>query len=178
MTTIATRRLDLAPLSIEALEALIEGNQAALEAATGARFPEPLVAPPLMEDVLPYFRDMLRDDPAAAPWWARLIVVRASGEAAGSIGFTGPPEEDGSVIFGYSVYPTHQRQGIASEAAAGLAAWALEQPGVQVVRATIPPGHVASERVAAHAGLRRTGRIINDPDEGPVEVWERTRGQE
>ncbi|MCC7023368.1 MAG: hypothetical protein IT338_11090, partial [Thermomicrobiales bacterium] len=39
------------------------------------------------------------------------------------------------------------------------------------VRATIRPGHVASERVAAAAGLRRTGRIEDDPDEGPVEVW-------
>jgi hypothetical protein len=29
--------------------------------------------------------------------------------------------------------------------------------------------------VAAHAGLRRTDRMETDPDEGPVEVWERSR---
>lgn len=175
MTGIATRRLDLSPLTVEALEALIAGDRAALENATGARFPEPLVAPPLTDDVLPYFRDVLRDDPRIAPWWVRLIVVRETGEAAGSIGYSGRPEEDGSVLFGYSVYPSHQRQGIASEAAAALVAWALAQPEVLSVRATIRPGHVASERVAAHAGLQRTGRIFDDPDEGPVEVWERTR---
>jgi hypothetical protein len=46
---------------------------------------------------------------------------------------------------------------------------------VRIVRATIPPDHVASQGVAAKAGLRRTGRIEHDPDEGPVEVWDVSR---
>lgn len=173
MTVIATRRLDLIPLTVEALEALMAGDRTTLETATGARFPVPIEPPPLTSDVLSWFRDVLRDDPAISPWWARLIVVRETAEAAGSIGFSGRPEQDGSVLFGYSVYPSHQQQGIATEAAMGLVDWGLAQPGVLLVRATIAPGHVASERVATHAGLRRTGRIIVDPDEGPVEVWER-----
>lgn len=171
MTGPASRRLDLPPLTVEALAALIAGDRSALEAATGTCFPEPLAAPPLMEDALPAFLNALRADPVAAPWWARMIVLRETGEAAGSIGFSGPPDDSGTVTMGYSLYPAFQGKGIASEAARALVAWALAQPGARRVRATIRPGHVASERVAAAAGLRRTGRIEDDPDEGPVEVW-------
>jgi ribosomal-protein-alanine N-acetyltransferase len=168
-------RLDYPPLTIAALEALIAGDRATLEAATGARFPEPLAAPPLMEDALPFFRDALLADPAAVDWWGRAIVMRETGEVVGSAGFMGRPNSEGAVTMGYSVYASQQRQGIASEAAKALVEWALAQPEVRRVRATIRPGHVASERVAAAAGLLRTGRIEDDPDEGPVEVWERER---
>lgn len=175
MTPPASRRLDFPPLTVAALEALIAGDRTALEAATGVTFPEPLAAPPLMDDALPFFRDTLRENPDLSPWWARLIVLRETKQAAGSIGFTGGPDAEGAVTLGYSVYPSYQRQGITAEAAAALVAWALAQPGVRAVRATIPPGHTASERVAASAGLTRTGRIIDDPNEGPVEIWERAQ---
>jgi ribosomal-protein-alanine N-acetyltransferase len=173
---LSSRRLDLPPLTVAALDALIAGDRVALEAETGARFPEPLAAPPLMEDALPFFRENVLKDAGAAHWWARLVVLRETGEAVGSAGFTGAPDESGTVTLGYSVYPAYQRQGIAAEAAAALVAWALQQPGVRVVRATIPPDRVASQGVAARAGLQRTGRIEHDPDEGPVEVWELARG--
>jgi RimJ/RimL family protein N-acetyltransferase len=168
-------RLDLAPLSAEALDALIAGDAVTLEALTGARFPRPLAAPPLMEDALPFMRDALRGDPAAADWGPYLMVLRETGEAIGSAGFSGPPNGDGSVLMGYSVYPSFQGQGLASEAANALVDWALRQPGVHQVCATIAPWHQASQRVAAKAGLRRTDRVAHDPDEGLVEVWERSQ---
>lgn len=172
---LASRRLDLPPLTIAALEAMIAGDRQVLETATGVRFPEPLGAPPLMDDALPYFRDVLLASPEAEPWGPYLLVLRESGEAVGSAGFTGPPDPMGTVTLGYSVYPVFQRQGIASEAAEALASWALEQLGVRQVRATIPPQHNASQHVAARAGFRRTSLVEDDPDEGPVEVWERLR---
>lgn len=172
---ITAPRLDLAPLSVEALDALIAGDGKRLEALTGARFPRPLAAPPLMEDALPFMRDALRGNPAAAAWGPYLMLLRETGEAIGSAGFTGAPDGDGSVLMGYSVYPSFQGQGLASEAAAALVHWALRQAGVRQVRATIPPWHRASQRVAAKAGLRRTDRVEHDPDEGLVEVWERSR---
>ena len=172
---LASRRLDLSPLTIAALEALIAGDRPGLETATGARFPEPLAAPPLMDDALPHFRDVLLASPETEPWGPYLLILRESREAAGSAGFAGPPDATGTVTLGYSVYPVFQRRGIASEAAEALAGWALTQPGVHRVRATIPPRHIASQRVAASAGFRRTGLVEDDPDEGPVEVWERSR---
>jgi RimJ/RimL family protein N-acetyltransferase len=122
---------------------------------------------------LPHFRDVLRADPGAAPWWARLLIVRETGAAAGAAGFTGPPDARGTVTLGYSVYPAQQRCGIASEAAAALVTWALAQPGVRRVQATIPSGHTASRRVAEKAGMRRVG--AKETDDGLVDVWERAR---
>ena len=171
MSDPSSRRLDLTPLTLEALDALIVGDRQALEAATGATFPEPLAAPPLMDDALPHFRDVLRVDASVAPWWARLLIVRETGAAAGSAGFTGPPDSRGTVTLGYSVYPEQQCRGLASEAATALVTWALAQPGVRRVQATIPPGHTASRRVAEKAGMRRIGTI--ETDDGLVDLWER-----
>jgi [ribosomal protein S5]-alanine N-acetyltransferase len=171
----ASPRLEFRPLTIAAIEALIAGERKALEAETRATFPEPLSAPPEMDHALPAIRDSLRDDPESAFWGPFLIVLPETGEAVGSAGFVSQSSRDGLRELGYSIYPSFQGQGLASEAASILVAWALAQPGTGSVRATIPPWHVASQRVAARAGLRRTGRMETDPDEGPVEVWERTR---
>ena len=171
----ASPRLEFRPLTIEAIEALIAGDREALEAETLVRFPDPLSAPPEMDHALPAMRDSLRDDPESAVWGPFLIVAKETGEAVGSAGFSSEPSRDGQRELGYSVYPSFQGRGIASEAASALVAWALTQPGTRGVRATIPPWHVASQRVAARAGLRRTDRTETDPDEGPVEVWERSR---
>jgi ribosomal-protein-alanine N-acetyltransferase len=171
----ASPRLEFRSLTIKAIEALIAGDREVVEAETHARFPDPLAAPPEMEHALPAMRDSLRDDPESAFWGPFLIVLPETGEAVGSAGFASLSSRDGRRELGYSVYPSFQGQGIASEAASALVAWALAQPGTHTVRATIPPWHVASQRVATHAGLRRTGRLETDPDEGPVEVWERSR---
>jgi [ribosomal protein S5]-alanine N-acetyltransferase len=171
----ASLHLEFRPLTIVAIEALIAGDRETLETETLATFPEPLSAPPEMDHALPAMRDSLRDDPESAFWGPFLIVLPETGEAVGSAGFVSQSSRDGQRELGYSVYPSFQGQGIASEAASALVAWALAQPGTQSVRATIPPWHVASQRVATHAGLRRTGRMETDPDEGPVEVWERSR---
>ncbi|MBA3416514.1 MAG: GNAT family N-acetyltransferase [Chloroflexia bacterium] len=168
---IATERLLLPPLSADAIQSLIDGDKERLEALTGAWFPRPLAPPPLMADALPFFRDRLRDDPAIAPWWVRLIVRRDSGKAIGSAGFTGRPDVDGAVTLGYAVYPPFQNHGYATEAVRALTAWALRQPGVATIRATVPPSNAPSLRVVAKAGFHRAGETIVD-DEGEVEVWE------
>lgn len=81
MSVVASRRLDLTPMTVEALEALIARDPAALEAVTGVRFRRPLESPPLTEDVLPHFRDVLRDDPAIAALVG--AADRAPGDARG-----------------------------------------------------------------------------------------------
>jgi [ribosomal protein S5]-alanine N-acetyltransferase len=171
----ASPRLEFRPLTIAAIEALIAEDREALETETRATFPEPLSAPPEMDHALPAMRDGLRDDPESAFWGPFLIVAPETGEAIGSAGFVSQTSRGGQRELGYSVYPSFQGQGIASEAASILVAWALAQPGTHSVRATIPPWHVASQHVAARAGLRRTSLMETDPDEGPVEVWERLR---
>jgi len=107
-------------------------------------------------------------------WWARLLVERDTRRVVGSSGFVGPPDRDGVVVTGYAVYPEDQRRGYASEAVTALVAWALTQPGVRRVRATIHPTNPASRRVAAKAGLRMVGELRDEQD-GDLEVWELDR---
>lgn len=177
MTELASQRLLLVPLSLQALEALRRQDRVAAEAALAARWTAPELVPPLMTDALDYFSGIIAGNPGAAPWGARACLTRQSREVVGIAGFTGPPGETGSVTLGYSIFPMFQRQGFATEAAHILAEWALTHPGVRRIRATISPRNVASQRVAAAAGLQPTGATEDDPDEGPVMIWQRTREQ-
>jgi RimJ/RimL family protein N-acetyltransferase len=118
-------------LTVEAPAALIGGDRNTLEATTGARFPEPLTAPQEIADALPAMRDALLADPASGRWGPFLIVLRSTGEAAGSAGFMVRPDDAGTIVLGYSVYPSLQRRGIATEAAQAFVSWALAQPGIR-----------------------------------------------
>lgn len=175
MTVISSQRLQLVPLTPEALAALMNGDRVAAEHAIGGRFPSPELVPPLMVDALGFFLEIASVGPESAAWGARAYITTDNREIVGMGGFTGPPDEHGNVTMGYSVFPECQQRGYASEAARSLADWALSQPGVTRVQATISPRNVASERVAAYAGLHRTDAMEDDPDEGPVVVWYRTQ---
>ena len=165
------------PLTADALDALIRRDRARLETLTGARFADPLLPPPLMDDALPFLRDRLRAEPEELlGWWAWLMVTRSAREAVGSVGLGGKPDGEGTVVIGYAVYPTFEGRGYATEAARALAAWALEQAGVTRVRATIPPGHMPSLRVAEKAGMRQVG-TARDDEVGEVLVLEARRAE-
>jgi RimJ/RimL family protein N-acetyltransferase len=172
MTSISSQRLLLVPLTPEVLAALMQRDRAAAEAALEASFPSSELVPLLMADVLDFFLDIAAGGPERAVWGARAYITVATREIVGMGGFGGPPDTRGIVAMGYSVFPEFQRQGYASEAARALTEWALTQLGVTSVQATISPHNVASERVAAYAGLHRTDATEEDPDVGLVFVWQ------
>lgn len=154
-----TERLLLAPFESPAIQALLDGDQALLERLTGFRFPTPLGPPPLTEEVLPLVRDRLRDDPASLGWWTWLTVEQASSTVTGAIGFGGPPDADGAVMIGYATYPGAASHGFATEATRALVRWALAQPGVIRVCASIPPENAPARRVAEKVGMRVAGTV-------------------
>ena len=168
---LTTERLELRPFSPDAIDALLHRDAARLTGLVSGRFPEPLRPPALMGDILPTMRDRVRAEPSEAAWWAWTIQVAATGQVVGMLGLTGPPDYDGTVLLGYSVYEEFMGKGYASEAVQALARWALEQPGVTAVRSTVPPTHDASIRVAEKAGMRRAGRQA-DPQWGEVAIYE------
>lgn len=99
------------------------------------------------------------------------IQLRDSGEAVGSCGFKGPPD-DGVVEMAYGIHPEHENHGFATEAAQALAAFACQRAGVRTVRAhTIEPAN-ASTRVLLKCGFTPVGSVI-DPEDGQVWRWER-----
>ena len=156
---IDTRRLRLLPFAAEAIDALLAGDAERADRLTGARFPRPLGPPPLMEKVLPMVRDQLRNSPETAGWWTWLAIDRATGAITGALGFGGPPDEEGAVMIGYATYPGAELQGLATEATEGLIQWALAQPGVTRVCASIPQGNRPAQRVAQKVGMQVAGRV-------------------
>lgn len=154
-----TARLRLLPLTPDAIDALLAGEGARLRVLTGARFPEPVRPPPLTEGVLPMVRDRLRADPSQEGWWTWLVIRKDTGEAVGSAGFGGGPDSEGAVMLGYATYPRVEGRGFATEAADALIRWALAQPGVARVCASLPPDNAAAIRVAEKVGMRLLARV-------------------
>ena len=159
MLALSTSRLDLVPFTAEGIDALLAGDEPRLRQVTGFSFPAPLRPPPLLEDVLPLVQGRLRAEPASLGWWTWLTVDRAAGRVTGAIGFGGPPDADGAVMIGYATYPGADRRGYATEATRALIDWALAQPGVSRVCASIPPDNVAARRVAEKVGMRVAGTV-------------------
>jgi RimJ/RimL family protein N-acetyltransferase len=85
-------------------------------------------------------------------WGFSLIVRLDDGLVIGEIGFVGPPR-DGVVTIGYAIVPSARRQGYATEAIGALSEWALDQPGVEVVRAQTLPDNEPSMRALRRAGF-------------------------
>jgi RimJ/RimL family protein N-acetyltransferase len=169
LTRLRTGRLDLVQLDLASLDAWIARDAQALHDLTGARFVEPVDAPPLFDEDLVRIRAMVANQGERAPW---LFVLRATGEPVGAGGVGAFSQ--GTLILGYSIWPRHQRRGYATEAAIALVEHALSLPEVQRVKAMTPIGHVASERVLERAGLVRVGEDL-DADVGRVSVYERRR---
>jgi ribosomal-protein-alanine N-acetyltransferase len=164
-----TRRLDLSPLTAEAIDALLSGQGARLRRLTRARF-RTTAPPPYMADALPVVRERLRERPQEAPWWNWLVVDRATGEAVGSVAFGGPVNPDGAVLVGYAMYAEHEGRGYATEAVRAMVTWAFTQPGVREVRALAPVWNTPALRVAENVGMRPVASEEDD-DVGEVLLY-------
>jgi RimJ/RimL family protein N-acetyltransferase len=75
----------------------------------------------------------------------------------GNGGFKGPPTPEGTVEIGYSIVPSHRRQGLATEAGRGLMTWALRDPRVQAVIAETYPHLTPSIGVMRKLGMQLLG---------------------
>jgi [ribosomal protein S5]-alanine N-acetyltransferase len=154
--TIATPRLTLLGADRDMLLAALGGPRA-LERAIGAIVPTEWPPEHLDVPVLRWMLDGLGSLPSDAPWRMYLIVRNGERrEAIGTCGFKGPPDAEGTVEVGYSVVPSQQRQGYASEATAALVDCAMHH-GARSVAAETFPELVASVRVMEKCGLKLVG---------------------
>jgi RimJ/RimL family protein N-acetyltransferase len=174
MTTVRTNRLEITPLSADAIDALLQGDDPRLRSLTGAEFPQPVAPPPYMADSLPVVRDRLRANDRETEWWNWVIVRQDSREAVGSVAFGGRPNAGGAVLIGYAMYPGREGQGYATEAVRAMVDWAFAQPGVKVVRALAPVWNTPAVHVAEKVGMRP---VASDEDDeiGEVLVYETVR---
>lgn len=150
---IVTERLQLVPATVALIDRELDGRPP-LAAALPADWP------PEHHDAgtLAFWRAKLAL-PGSDGWWLHYIVHvnAASPTLVGTAGYKGPPVA-GEVEIGYSVVPSWQRRGIATEACAGLiaAAW---QRGCTVVRAHTLADLVPSIGVLEKLGFTRDASL-------------------
>lgn len=158
---VSTPRLDLHPVPLPMIDALLAGD---LDTAR-AWAPYAISAETFAGDtyVLALRQVQLRADPAELPWLYRAAVLRATSEVVARCGFHAPPDADGTVELGYRVQPAWRRQGLATELATGLLAWAHAQGARRCVASTTPD-NVASQAVIARLGFVRTGEQMDEVD--------------
>jgi len=156
--TLETPRFLLVPATAELVAQEIAGSEAlgkALSADVPTDWP-----PEETVDALPWFLSRLKSDPGLSGWlnWYGLYRDDTSRRPVlvGSAGFFGPPE-DGSVEIGYSVLPSFQGRGFATEIVTGLVTWALSQPAVECVAAESSSENHASLRVLRKIGFTPVG---------------------
>lgn len=151
---ITTARLDLVPMTPELAAAELAGADrlaAALACEPPTQWP-----PDLYEaDDLQRLSDLLAD-PANAGWALYYLLERAAPRRlVGIAGFGGRPDENGMVQAGYSVLAEFRRRGFASEALAGLVAFAFNDPSVRGIIADTYPELEASIGVLLKNGFAR-----------------------
>ena len=149
---IYTERLVLVGLLPEDIEALIAGDLGRFAVLTGFRFPPDN---PNIGDLSWHLRAIQADD-RHLPWRIRVIVERESMTVVGSINLKGPPTATGDVEIGWGVIESVRGRGYATEASSAVIQWAVQQPGVSSISATIPDDNHPSQRLAKKLGLIRT----------------------
>jgi ribosomal-protein-alanine N-acetyltransferase len=176
MTLLRTARLDLVPMTLPMVEAVILGRKEDAERLIDARMPFRWPNPELVERAFTASLEAIRAEPDVRLWGDRVLVARPSGADArvvGSVVFHGRPV-DGIAEIAYGVEEASQGQGYATEAVAACVDWALEQQGVYAVQAATFAWHAPSVRVIDKVGMTRVGTRDHETM-GELLVFEKRR---
>ena len=174
MGTLVTARLDLVPVSIELVEAVLSGNRSRAEVCVGAILPALWPGRALVERAFYASLEDILSNPDNRLWGDRVMIAREPPRrVVGSVVFHGAPDGEGSVEVAYGVEEDSQRRGYATEATRASVEWALTEGRANVVRAATPPWHFASQKVLERCGMRRCG--VRDSPLGDVWEYERRR---
>jgi RimJ/RimL family protein N-acetyltransferase len=153
-----TERLDLVAMTAECAP-LAAGDPRALADALSATVPDDWPPEHIDAPTMAFIRDKLTD-PVYAGWWPWFVLRRnADGtrRLVGIAAYKGPPDVDGQIEVGYSVVPSEQRQGYATEAVAALIDRAREIPGVRRIIGETLPHLTPSIRVMEKLGFKFVG---------------------
>ena len=165
-TVLTTPRLELVPITLAMVEAVMLGRREQAEAMMEARLPDAWPGPALIERAFSASLDHIRAAPDNRLWGDRLMILpRASRDGGrvvvGSVVFHGRPV-DGVAEVAYGVEEGSQGVGYATEATSAAVEWALSEPDVAAVTATTAAWHRASLRVIEKLGMSRVGTREHD----------------
>jgi RimJ/RimL family protein N-acetyltransferase len=161
---IRTPRFELVSMTLPFMEALVAHDLDRASDEIGATLPVDM--PDDLRYFLEYRTAQVREDASVRAWLGRLIVLDddRGRRVVGSVGFHGPPDDEGRVEVGYRVEPEYRRKGVATEAVRALFDWANLEHGVTRFRAATAPDNLASQAVLARFGFRQTGTQMDDLD--------------
>lgn len=169
--TASSERLELVPMSLELMEALLAGDLRSAQQMVSYRIPADW--PVVMASVLRFRIPLAREHPDATPLLLVAMVLRADPEVVvGRLGFHGPVDDDGMLEIGYEVFPAHRRQGYAREAVVAMFSWAQRDPAVLRFRASISPGNAPSRSLVTGLGFVEVGSQWDEED-GEETLFER-----
>jgi RimJ/RimL family protein N-acetyltransferase len=163
--TIRTPRLELVSMTIPVMRAL-----QASDIETASREAGAIVPPGLPEDLVDFLRHRLAQldaEPSIRQWLGRLMILTdetGQRRAIGTIGFHGPPDDEGRLEVGYRVEAPYRRRGYAREAVQALFDWAASAHGVHRFVASVSPTNEPSLGLVAGLGFVQTGSHIDDID--------------
>jgi RimJ/RimL family protein N-acetyltransferase len=166
-------RLNLVDGTHALLSAAVAGREA-LEALLGVSVADGWEGFP---EALPVIRASYRERPGVHAWGALFFVEPEARTLVGFGGFKGAPSADGVVEIGYAIAPAFQRQGLATDAVAQMVQRAFAEPLVRAVDAHTLGSANPSTRVLEKSGFRRIAEF-DDPNEGAVWQWRRTRSSD
>ena len=173
MPALETERLRLVPVTLEAIEAVLDRDKARAEAIVGATFPGDWPNDQLVALGFPFSREALRAAPQIRLWGDSLVLLRDEPRVIGSVVFHGHPS-DGVAEVAYSIEEGSRRHGYAIEATRACVEWALAHESIAAVQATTFPWHVASLGVIKRLGMTLVGTRDHDTL-GELLVFERRR---
>lgn len=175
MPSLTTTRLELIPITLDAIEAVIAGDKPRAERAVGAAFPAAWPNEQLIARAFPVSIDAIRADPVIRLWGDTLVLLRdeVPRRVVGSVVFHGKPR-DGIAEVGYGIEDGSRGQGLAVEATQACVEWALGQDGIVAVQATTFPWHAASLGVIRRLGMQPVDSR-DHPLLGELLVFERRR---
>ena len=148
-----TARLDLVRADAALLSASLQG---AASLADHLTVTVPADWPPehVDEGALRWSLAAIEEERAPPPWSFYFMLLREpTPTLIGTCGFKGPPDAEGKVEVGYSVVPSAQRRGYATEAVQALIGCAFAS-GASAVMAETLPELSASLRVMEKCGMR------------------------
>jgi RimJ/RimL family protein N-acetyltransferase len=93
------------------------------------------------------------DASQAPPFGSMLIIERVSRNAIGSIGFYGPPDEEGQVTIGYGLVEQYRGRGLGTEALEALIGYCRTKPEVRTILADTEVENKVSQRVLEKSGF-------------------------
>jgi RimJ/RimL family protein N-acetyltransferase len=173
MPALETARLRLVPMSLAAVEAVLERDKPRAEQLIGATFADAWPNDELVARAFPYSLAAIRAAPELRLWGDSLVLAKRESRVIGSVVFQGRPD-DGVAEVAYGIEAGSRGQGLAVEATLACVEWALVQPGIVAVRATTFPWHGASLGVIRRLGMTACGTRDHDVL-GELLVFERRR---